>query len=150
MKDRIVIDLFYKNANDPFLIQENSVERLYGSWKRYGKIIIGYDFDDTIYDFRGSGNTHELVIDLLKRCEKIGAIFICSTCRPESEYNIVLKHLAEKKIPCNRINQNVDFVGNVSSKIYCNILLDDKAGLRSAYDDLMIVVERMERESKKL
>jgi len=129
---------------DFYLDNSNVIDRLITEWKKYGKIIIAYDFDDTIYDFWKKGRTYEDVISLLKRCEKVGAYFIAFTANDEIE--MITNYLAENKIPCDRINENMDFIAFKARKIYYNILLDDRAGLQSAYDCLLQVVEYMEIE----
>ena len=129
---------------DYYLSEYNQVERLIIEWKQYGKIIIAYDFDDTVYDFHKKGRNYEDVILLLQRCNKIGAHFIVFTCCGEDEYPKIKDYLYENDLPFDTINNNLDFVKFTGRKVYYNILLDDRAGLRSAYDVLLETVEIME------
>jgi hypothetical protein len=133
---------------DFYLDEENNVKRLLTEWKRYGKIIIAYDFDLTVFDFLNIGMKFDDVINLLKRCEKVGAYFLVFTCRQEKDYPIVCKYLEDINLPYNKINENVDFLkGQMTSrKLYYNIFLDDRAGLTSAYNILLKAVEHMEYE----
>lgn len=129
---------------DPYLNIHNAVSRLVRDWKRHGKAIIAYDFDDTVYDCHGNGSDHHKIHELLKRCQKIGAWFIVSTCRRDDELDIVRDFLKRKELPYDTINENLPIAGFVSSKIYCNILLDDKAGLSAAYTILSAAADEME------
>ena len=40
-------------ADDPYLDNNLCVDRLVENWKQHGKIIIAFDFDNTIYDYYG-------------------------------------------------------------------------------------------------
>jgi hypothetical protein len=133
---------------DYYLKDENAVARLLEEWKKYKKIIIAYDFDDTVYDFYKKGRKYESIIDLLKRCEKVGAYFIVFTCREEKHFPEVAKYLIENSIPYDKINDNISFIAEqmTSRKIYYNIFLDDRAGLSASYNILKSAVESMEYE----
>jgi hypothetical protein len=129
---------------DYYLNELNQVNRLVKEWEKYGKIIIAYDFDDTVYDFHKQGRKYEDIIALLKRCDNIGAHFIVFTCCGEDEYMKIKDYLYDNKIPFDRINENMDFVKFTGKKVYYNILLDDRAGLKSAYSVLLDAVKIME------
>lgn len=129
---------------DYYLKRLNQTDRLVDEWIKYGKIIIAYDFDDTVYDFHKQGRTYDDVIALLQRCEKVGAHFVVFTCCGEDQYPKIIKHLKTNKIPFDVINENMDFVKFTGKKIYYNILLDDRAGLESAYSTLLSAVQIVE------
>lgn len=129
---------------DYYLDNENVTNRLIEEWKKYGKIIICADFDDTLYDFHKKGRTYTNVISLLKRCEKVGAYFIIFTANDDIE--MIKTYLKENNIPFDKINENMDFVKFTARKIYFNIMLDDRCGLSSAYETLLQAVEYMEIE----
>ena len=61
---------------DYYLDDNNAVNRLVEEWRKYGKIIIGYDFDDTVFDFHQKGRTYKNVMNLLRECKKLGAYLI--------------------------------------------------------------------------
>jgi len=120
--------------SDPYMNNTEAVQRLVRHWLQHGKIIIAYDFDDTVYDnyWENCNERYKKVIKLLKDCEKIGAWFIVYTCRDEDSYPLIKKYLDDNKVPYDKINENIieDFIGG---KIYYNIFLDDKAGLSASY-----------------
>ena len=122
---------------DQYLIYNNTYTRLFNEWIKHGKIIIAYDFDSTVYDTHKQGNTYYDVQDLLRYCKRIGAYFIVFTANGDTEF--IKKHLAENELPFDKINDNLHFINTTGRKIYYNILLDDRAGLSSAYETLYAV-----------
>lgn len=112
--------------NDPFLSEEACIERLVSDAAKHdGKLIIAYDFDNTVYDIHGKGYTFTYVAALLERASK--HTLICYTASDDEEF--VRGYLMRNKIPFDMINASP--VGN-GKKLYYNILLDDRAGLDSA------------------
>ena len=132
---------------DYYLSTTNCVNRLVREWKTYKKLIIAVDFDGTIYDTYGEGRVFNDVINLLKRCAKIGAYFIVFTCRRDDEQHIIIDCLNENNLPYDKINDNVEFTMVTGRKVYYNIFLDDRAGLLSAYEILSDAVTIMEKEN---
>jgi len=133
---------------DYYLNDENVINRLTEEWNKYGKLIIAYDYDNTVYDYHKLGYTFENVISLLKRAKLIGANFIVFTCCNENKYNDIKKYLNINNIPFDKINENINGVDFGGRKVYYNILLDDRAGLSSAYNCLLKVVEMIENKNK--
>jgi len=133
---------------DYYLDNENVINRLVTEWKRYGKIIIAFDFDDTVYDFWDIGRNYDNVISLLKRCDKVGAHFIVFTAN--DNISMIENYLNKNEITFDKINENMEFIKFTSRKIYYNILLDDRAGLQSSYECLLSAVGYMEEIRNKI
>lgn len=126
---------------DQFLISNNAVERLLKEWDKYDRLIVAYDFDHTVYDTDGTGETYNQVIELLKECQNCGCTMIVFTCRPPEEYDFVKNHLDSVGLRYDYINENVpDLDFKTSNKIYFSILFDDRAGLPSAYETMVNVL----------
>ena len=83
-------------ASDTYLISNNCINRLLEEWDKYGKLVVAYDFDNTVY---GKSESHDQVIELLKTCKELGHYLIVFTCRPAEEYNIVEEYLQSNDIP---------------------------------------------------
>lgn len=132
---------FYTNAN-------NVENRLLNEWIKYGKLVIAYDFDNTVYDYHNEGHTYTQVIELLRRCKALGAHLIVFTASEPERYDKIKSYLNENEVPYDAINENPDFVPFKTSKIYYNILLDDRAGLELAYKSLLAVTEKYEETLK--
>jgi hypothetical protein len=131
---------------DYYLSDGNAEDRLFEEWKKYGKIIIAYDFDDTVYDFHKKGRKYFDVINLLQECYEY-ANLIVFTCCGENEYPKIKTYLNENKIPFDKINENMDFIKFTGRKIYYNIMLDDRAGLSSSYKVLKNTLKKIKENT---
>jgi hydroxymethylpyrimidine pyrophosphatase-like HAD family hydrolase len=137
------------NNSDIYLNDENVIARLVKEWTEHKKLIIAVDFDSTIYDYFGEGLKFDKVINLLKECQEFGAYLVIFTSRNESEYDIIQKYLNKIHLSCDKINENIDCVPFNGRKIYYNILLDDRAGLSSAYHSLKQALQIMKNRKEK-
>lgn len=137
----------YTLAKDEYFDEEAVINRLLEEWEKYGKLIVAYDFDNTVYDLYKNGSTYDQLIELLKTCKQMGCVMIVFTCRPIEEYEIVENYLKENDIPFDYINENdpsIEF--NTSRKIFYNIFFDDRAGLKYTYELMVRTIEkRLER-----
>ena len=135
--------------NDPYLSKYNATVRLKDEYKKYGKIIVALDYDDTIFDFHKKGHTYEAVITLIKRCNKLGFYVVIFTGSEKEKYDSIREHCARIGIEITGINENA-FPMNVGNngKIYYNVLLDDRAGLDSAFAALLDTVTFAEMMTK--
>lgn len=134
---------------DFYLDENNQTSRLIKEWNEYGKIIIAYDFDDTVYDYHKKGRTFRNVINLLQECKKQGAYFIVFTACDKNKFDFIKKYLKINNIPFDKINEQAPFVPFSGRKIYYNILLDDRAGLPSSYrtlKDALTVIKKQENK----
>lgn len=141
-----------RKTNDPFLDQDNCIDRLFKEWRTYGKLIIAYDFDNTIYDYYKEGVQFPQVIKLLKEIRHLDAgTFICFTSCDDDRLPYLKEYIKEHDIPLDYLNDNPPFVKFNGRKVYYNVFLDDRAGLLSAYQQLNTVVHmiRIEKEAKK-
>jgi len=131
---------------DYFLDDNNVIKRLIEEWEKYDGLIVAYDYDNTVYDYGNKGYSYNNVINLLRRLKKLDTTLIVFTCNTEDKYDVIKKYLNENDIPYDKINENADETMNFKGrKIYYNMLIDDRAGLSSAYNCLLKVVEEMEK-----
>ena len=126
---------------DFYLNENNCTQRLIDEYKKYGKLIVAYDFDNTVYDFHSKGYRFDNVIDLIRECRKLGFYLIVYTCSKEDRYKLIKDYLVSHNIPFNSINENSPEINFAHGKLYYNILLDDRAGLTSAYKSLKECIE---------
>lgn len=128
-----------KPTSDLFL-----VSRLIDTYLKNDQIIIAYDFDDTVRPFYGTDCNE--VVELLKRAKAVlNPYFILYTSNADIEY--IKKYIKENDIPCNSINENAEFINfdKFGKKLYYNIFLDDKCGLRAAMDALETLINLVEK-----
>lgn len=109
------------------------LERLISQYKKQNKLVIAYDFDDTVRPMY-CANCDQVQSLLKKIKDVINAYFIVFT----SNKNLgdVRKYLDELEIPYDAINENAPFVPFKEGKIFYNVLLDDKAGLGETVNTL--------------
>lgn len=120
--------------NDPYLNNNFAYNRLHEEYRKYGKIIVATDFDDTIFDYHKKGYTYTNVIALLKECQDLGFYICIFTGTPKEKYDEVRSYCKEIGLNISTINTNPFPMcfGN-DGKMYYNILLDDRAGLAESY-----------------
>jgi hypothetical protein len=131
---------------DYYLQDLNVINRLVDEWEKYGKLVIAYDFDNTVYDFHNKGYKFDKVIELLRECREYGAYFIVFTASLPSRYEFIRNYLDENNIPYDSINEDYHETSYMGRKIYYNILLDDRAGLSSAYQNLKWTLDILKGE----
>lgn len=131
---------------DPFLSDENCIARLYDEWKKYGSLIVAYDYDNTVFDYHGKGEIYDDIIELLRECRKMGFHLTVFTSCNDDRFPEITDFLNRNHIPFDAINETPDFIPFKGRKVYFNILLDDRAGLKSAYDQLWKVILRIRGE----
>lgn len=130
-----IVDHVPKNS---YLNDQKALDRLLTEYKKYGSLTVAYDFDNTVYDYHNEGHDYSDVINLIRECKECGFYLIVFT--GEENTNKVETFLNENDIPFDAINENPPFFKSTSRKIYSNILLDDRAGLYSAYWQLKNVI----------
>ncbi len=129
---------------DEYLIPNSSFLRLLDEYKKYGSLVVAYDFDNTVYDFHKKGKTYWNVITLLQKLKQLNCICICFTANEDEE--LIKKYCKQYNIPLDRLNENPDFFKSDSTKIYYNVLLDDRAGLQQVYQELVLLINLIEKE----
>lgn len=131
-----------KYPQDPFMNREKVKERLCNEYKKYGKLIIAYDFDYTVHSYKDEDYTYEFIIDLLRKWRPY-ANYIVFSASPESRYKYIKDYLNKKEIPFDTINSEI-LERNYSRKVYYNAFLDDRAGLGETAEILMEMYEEIQ------
>ena len=87
--------------NDPFLDINRVVDRLYSEYKRYGDIIIAFDFDYTVHNFRDEDYTYERVSEMLRKWQPYAKLVVFSASQ-EERYPYIADYLNQNNIPFDR------------------------------------------------
>lgn len=133
------IEAYKKRINHPFF-NAGAIERLIEEYETHSKLVVGFDFDNTIFDVHNNGCNYSDVIKLLKDCKKLGFILCLYTAELREDW------LKWKIDYCKHFGIEPDYVNESpllpgTKKPFFNILLDDRAGLESAYTILKTVVD---------
>ncbi len=126
---------------DYFLHQLHCDRRLLKEYKEHGNLIVAVDFDNTIYDYHGIGLEFFDVVSILKVCNSMDFPVVIFTAN--QDHKLVHDYCEEIGVEIAGINVNV-LPGFGKGKIYYNVLLDDRAGLKSAFDSLEYVLDYIE------
>jgi len=133
---------------DFYLDKKNTYQRLISEYEKYETLVVAFDFDNTVYDYHNVGLEFTDLILLLRDLKKIGCYLIVFTANEEETF--VKKYCKKMNIPFNAINENPPFHKSKSRKIYYNILLDDRAGLKEAYDHLKMLLHYIDYKENTL
>lgn len=125
---------------DTYLDDRNAIERLKEDYNKNGNLVIGFDFDDTVFPYHDTKT--DMVIDLLRQCKELGfTLCIWSTCERSTDIKYKV-YISEKMgIKPDYVNESPLMSGTI--KPYFNILLDDRAGLASSYNILKKTIEEL-------
>lgn len=132
---------------DPFIYDEYVMDRLRKEYSKHKKLIVAVDFDDTVYPWTHDNSRHNLMFDLLQKCQKHEFYLVAFTASDPERYDFIREYFDSFGIHIHGINQNVIPLryGN-NGKIYYNIFLDDRAGLRSAFRNLQTLIHEIEND----
>ena len=130
---------------DQFLVEDLSYNRLYNEYKKYGSLAIGYDFDGTVHDYHKTGESYEMVRQLIRDLKEIGCKVYCWTAYMDLDF--VQDFLEKEDIPFDGINEGGIPLPWESRKPFFSALLDDRAGLIQVYNDLKRLVETIQNEN---
>ena len=147
--------------NHPF-DENRCARRLLWEYNHYGRLIVGVDFDNTITVTENvctnpiikQDSSCEAVVELLKRCSADPKIVLCLwTISGGSDGHLTLQ---EKVEYCKSLGIKLDYINkspfledefledDSNKKQFFNVLLDDRAGLESAYRNLKYVLDNSE------
>ena len=95
-----------------------------------------------------STSSFSAVISLLQRCSQDPKIVLClwSICQDEKEIEFKVNYCTEKGIKIDYVGTS-PFKMGIGSKQFFNVLLDDRAGLESAYYNLKYVLDNVKSQS---
>jgi hypothetical protein len=114
---------------DSFFDKNRQLNVLLEQYEKHGKIIVAFDFDDTVSPFRGE--SCEKVVQLIRDLRPY-AHLICFTARTPENQGAAEAYLKVNNIPYDYINREWNG-SEISGKLFYNQLLDDKAGLYESY-----------------
>ena len=123
-----------------------SFDRLCQELDTHKKLVIGFDFDNTIFDVHNKGGDYSQVISVLQRCKELGWTLCLYTAELREDW------LKWKVDYCKHFGIEPDYVNESplikgTKKPFFNLLLDDRAGLEEAYTLLIKVIDYADSKS---
>lgn len=122
-----------------YLNDRKAIDRLKKEYLEHSSLIIGFDFDETIYDFHKTGLELQPVIDLLIKCSNLGF----TMCLNSINDRIGFKDSYTKQLGIKVEYVNSSPVFKDMGKPYFNIFLDDRAGLSASYNILLTTLKEL-------
>ena len=124
------------------------LQKLHIAYKQHGKIIIGLDFDDTIFPLSSNKTVIDrcrsvvnAIVNYMIKTPKERKPIICLYTNSDEQSLVYKKFITENyyRIPVDYVNESPVLTGN--GKPFFNILLDDKAGLTESCQRLIKLTE---------
>jgi len=133
--------------DNSYLNDRKAIDRLKREYQEYKSLIIGFDFDCTIFDFHKEDLNLQPVIDLLAKCSDLGfTMCLHSLTDEKSSYYPKVNESMRLGIRVDFINESpVMKSQNIlyNNKPFYSILLDSRAGLSSAYNILSTTLNEL-------
>ena len=121
--------------------EEGFFERLMAEYLKYDTLYIGFDFDNTIWNYDKYHNAYDSsntdarfdeVVELLKLCKQAGMkLCLWTSCWSDEEESLKADICKDWGIEVDYINCSPLSPG--AKKPHFNVLLDDKSGLEEVY-----------------
>ena len=118
--------------------------RLKQDYLVHKSLFVAFDYDNTVFDYHNQGIKYDVVIDLLRICKSYGFTLILFTGNEGEKLEIIKEDLKNRKIPFDLINENPLMK---TRKSYYNILLDDRAGLKESYNNLIKLIGEIQSKT---
>lgn len=122
--------ILYKH---PYADADVCAQRLFNNYKEHGKLIIAFDFDNTIFDYHNTGGDFSEVISLLHKCKMYNFTMVLFTSNEGNRLEFCKKFCAEHDIRIDYVNESPIMP---TRKPFYSLLLDDRAGLGCAMKTL--------------
>ena len=126
------------------MIDEVLKDKLLAQYKEYGKLIIAFDYDDTVFPFYVHKSVVQPNIDVLVRAQEQGHTLILYTCRVPGV--LVHNYLKAVGITTQWFNSSPVYTAE-GSKLFFNVLLDDKCGIDYVRRTISAVLDVIEQDS---
>ena len=123
---------------DPYTNEFRAAARLLNEWKKHNSIVIGVDFDGTMYDCHRENFSFPCLIQTIKRAQSLGAKLCVWTANADKE--LVERTWNELGLAYDYYNESPVKIHDNQVKPYFNLLLDDRAGLESALSILIMAM----------
>lgn len=130
---------------DRYLDLNESVKRLVADYKKHNNLFVAFDFDNTVFDYFGTGETYPKLEVLLRFLKSKGFKLILFTGNEGEKLQGIVRYCKEHGYEPDFVNESPVMK---TTKPYYNILLDDRAGLNDAYQTLVLTLNILNYDYK--
>ena len=130
---------------DRFLKPNSGYYRLWSEYHRHNGLIVACDFDNTLYDYHQTGESFDMVRQLIRDLYALNCYIIIWTGNKDESF--VTSFLDSVNVPFHSINKDAPMQKKYGRKINADVFVDDRAGLIQVYEDLTRLVNEI--KSKK-
>ena len=120
-----------------YLNDQKAIDRLVLEYKKYNRLIIGFDFDCTIFDYHKENLNVRPVIDLLREASDLDFIMCLHTLSLNiKDVDVKVNYTKGLGINVHYINTSPILTNSFpesNKKAFYSLLLDDRAGLSASY-----------------
>src|SRR5689334_972274 len=107
---------------DRYLNTHECVNRLVNDYKKHGNLFVAFDFDNTVFDHFGTGETYPRIESLLVYLKQNGFKLILFTANEGDKLKPIVDYCRQHGYEPDYINESPVMK---TTKPYYNILLDD-------------------------
>lgn len=140
-----LLPLIESHISDRYLNLYECVNRLIKDYEKHGNLFIAFDFDNTVFDYHNTGETFPKMEKLLRFLKKNKFKLILFTSNEGEKLNNIKLYCKQKGFEPDYCNENPLME---TKKPYYNLLLDDRAGLSSAYEIIILTLNFLNYDYK--
>lgn len=130
---------------NPYLLTSNRITKLLQQYNEHNSLVIGVDFDFTIYD-PITHTIHTDLINLLLDAQQLNCV-LCLWTANITRLPFILDICKQANLTFEYINESPIHIEHEVIKPHFNILLDDTAGLGQAVDILEQTINLIRNQS---
>lgn len=135
-----ILTIHDSSVKDRYLDTTRAVKRLVNDYLKYGNLFIAFDFDHTVYDTDGIGDTFPKMEALLRFLKLKGFKLLLFTANEGDNLKMRVQYCKDRGYEPDLINENP--VMDTRKPMY-SILFDDRAGLNEAYQIMKITLNTL-------
>jgi len=133
---------------NPYMQTPRRVDKLIKQYKEHGSLIIGVDFDFTIYD-SDTKTMYTYIVNLIIQAQQLNCKLCLWTANGTERVERIITECAKYNLVFDYINESPINLGEDDiRKYHWNILLDDTAGLGQAVEILEHIIYRIRNNNE--
>lgn len=125
---------------DPYLVTEIAVARLVKEYHKHKNLVIGFDFDNTVFDYHEEGHVYPLIERLLVFLKQNEFKLVLFTGNQGDRLQFAINYCEKRGYKPDYVNESpLTEPGLIKPML--SILLDDRCGLHEAFVILLTTLK---------